>query len=264
MNDDMFFSNKVSRRRCGRGEPSPGADVVAGSPFPARMSERQVERSDFYDPAGIPQVSFQEAWGRHSCGEELGPNDRGMAYIWHSKNLNCLLDKRFGMKRRYNPLHQAYPLTRGLMRQLRSEYPEVVAETVSYRFRNRRGVIPHYLALWTGIYTGQVARRSDRIACLWATGGIYIDIYNMSGPVDCQAIPLHPRLFPSHFSIRFYGHRIFDHVNFEKFERLRPRPKVRKEPWELLNLTPNCIRDGIGCATSFARYCVPSPRRYMT
>jgi hypothetical protein len=164
MNDDMLFSNTVMK-------------------------------TDFFSSDGAPKMSLQIPFGQHSCSEKPIGWDARMAYMWHSMNMNCALDKRFGAAKRYNPLHQAYPLTRSIMRNMRQMYPNLLQETVRNRFRNKAGVIPHYLALWTAVYQG-------------------------------NAMLLPQDQFPSYEIIEFYGHRLYDSPAFQAFAMMSPRPKL--------------------------------------
>jgi len=143
-------------------------------------------------------MALQLAYGTHSCAGKLNSLDARMAYMWHSVEMNCALDQQFGKPsstERYNPLHQAYPLTRSIMSEMRKLYPAVLADTYEHRFRNKAGVIPHYLALWTAVYQG-------------------------------KAVKLKQSQFLSEMIIQFYGHRIFDVPAFKAFQDAHPKPSL--------------------------------------
>ena len=53
---------------------------------------------------------------------------------------------------RNNPMHQAYPLTRQLYKEMRVAFGSAVRKTVAHQFRDKTDIIPHYLALWLGLY----------------------------------------------------------------------------------------------------------------
>ena len=49
-------------------------------------------------------------------------------------------------------MHQAYPLTRQLYKEMRVAFGSAVRKTVAHQFRDKTDIIPHYLALWLGLY----------------------------------------------------------------------------------------------------------------
>jgi len=158
------------------------------------MFANNVEKSDFFSADGSPKMSLQLLFGKHSCSDVPLGWDARMAYFWHSRDMNCALDKRFGAAARYNPMHQAYPLTRKIMSTMRRMYPRQLADTVHHRFRNKAGIIPHYLALWTAVYQG-------------------------------NAMLLPEAQFPSNLIVQFYGHRMYDIPDFQAFQDADPKPK---------------------------------------
>ena len=56
---DALRTYAQSRRRCGSGEPSPGADVAAVSPVSVQMWQRCGEPSPGADVAGVSPVPAQ-------------------------------------------------------------------------------------------------------------------------------------------------------------------------------------------------------------
>jgi len=135
LNDDMFFGNVVTE-------------------------------GDFFTASGAPRISFQVGnWAhqRHWASEALSVDDD--AYAFATRNDDVCLDKYLrlplGSVVRKNPLHQAYPLTRQLYKEMRSTFSAAVRETASHQFRDRHDIIPHYLATWLGLYKLQ-AKQLDQ------------------------------------------------------------------------------------------------------
>jgi hypothetical protein len=130
LNDDMFF----------------GAPIKIGQ---------------FFTKSGAPRVAFQK-WpmtfphAEHWATETIGP--LGDAYTFSTRNDDRLLDRYLGVPKgsivRANPLHQAYPLTKSIMRRMRKTFPTAVQRTSSHRFRDKTDVLPHYLALWLALHQG--------------------------------------------------------------------------------------------------------------
>merc|ERR1711998_560498 len=115
----------------------------------------------FFTRSGAPRVAFQKGvWGHaeHYATETL--THTADAYAFDTRNDDRNLDRYLGIKKdtiivRSNPMHQAYPLTRTIMRTMRTTFPQAVRTTTSHRFRDLMDVLPHYLALWLAIHQGK-------------------------------------------------------------------------------------------------------------
>jgi len=116
----------------------------------------QVEKSDFFDVKGRPLIAFQEEWGFNS----VPPPNKDDAYLWASHNVDVLLDDTFKREKRYKVLHQAYPNTKSLFSKAHESFHHELVSTTQHTFRQRSDIIPHFLASWIGIYTGQAVRLS--------------------------------------------------------------------------------------------------------
>jgi hypothetical protein len=116
--------------------------------------------NDFFTAAGVPKVSFQLSFHAHAGSDHL-PRTAD-AYTFANRNDNRLLDDAFGAERRYNILHQAYPLTKALYKRVWRFWGQDLNRLAHHRFRTRDDVIPHYLALWLGIYKGGALRLQPR------------------------------------------------------------------------------------------------------
>lgn len=124
-------------------------DMMFGAP---------VEKSDFFDDGGRPRVGFQTNWNKMSKGM---PGDEADAYRWAAHNVDNALDTKYLPEERFLILHQAYPMTKSLMRRAHELFADKFDITVRHQMRSKQDIMPHFLAAWIGIYEKNAIRLED-------------------------------------------------------------------------------------------------------
>lgn len=111
----------------------------------------------FFTPEGLPKVSFQYNWGYIPKDSPTGKRAK-MGYMWATHNTDRLLDAKFGRELRFRIMHQAIPMTTGLMKLAHQLFPHAVRATAQNQFRSENDVLTYYLAAWIGIYQNSAVR----------------------------------------------------------------------------------------------------------
>jgi hypothetical protein len=153
-----------------------------------------LQKNDFFTPTGKPKISFQRNWGVVPKVDPTGLF-AGMGYMWATRNVDKLLDTSFTIEKRFRVLHQATPVTKSLYKVAEKLFKRSFDRTRKNRFRSKADVIPYFLAVWVGIYSGDAVRldKADELSNV---------LVNIRAPLNSSEIILRKLLSPCTPSIQ--------------------------------------------------------------
>lgn len=135
-----------------------------------QMFMAPVNREDLFDAAGRPLVATDAGnpmpkrppvvQDSNNENNEASLSDfTGASLPWAAHNVDMLLDRRYNKEKRSFLLHQPTPLTKMLFERMREKYGDDVDRTMWRPFRSVQDVLPHYLAVWVGLYERMAVTR---------------------------------------------------------------------------------------------------------
>jgi hypothetical protein len=125
---------------------------------------RPIGRQSYFQADGTPLVAYwRHGWTarvrgkRYHAGWRGQPDRSETSFVSAWMNINALIDRQFGARRRWVTRHHAPALRKGMLTEAARVFPDAIERTSGSRFRAATDVAPVSLAQYVALCQGHAA-----------------------------------------------------------------------------------------------------------